>query len=292
MKSIATKNIILLSLIVVLLVVLSSSLVCSAQEMTTSQEVWTDIDINVVNNIDDTTFTIKGQYFINMDKGAFDVRIAQEDIRAKIHYFNIAGYTLTGFDGWTESSDRRYIIKTMKSITAVDLLAQYTANTLTVIFMDGHSGSEITRYTVSLNASVKAPTPTDYTADGLVFVGWQGGDYENVTSNMTVYSVYAPARYVTIEMPDGKTQKIAVAKGSKISDITPPPYNNKKFKNWKNTNNETIDTGYVINDDVTVKAVYGMFIMPKWAKTTLIVASCVIVAIIIVVVTMKFAIKK
>ena len=288
-NNLVVKNAIMITLVVMLLIVLSTS-VCSAQEMPSDSDTWTKIDVNVINNIDDTTFTIKGEYFINMQKGAFDVRIVTADIQDKIHYFNISGYTLSGFDGWTESGN--YIVKTLKSVTKVDLLAQYTANTLTVIFMDGHKGSEITRYNVSLNASVKAPVPTDYTADGYVFVGWQGGDYENVISNMTVYSVYAPARYVKVTMPDGNTTTIAVAKGSKVSDITPPAFGKKKFKDWHNANDESIDNNYVINEDIELKAVYGAFTMPQWAKTTLIVVGCLAASAVIIFITMKFITKK
>lgn len=252
---------------------------------------WTSIDVTVRNSIDDSTFTLPGEYYINMSKGMFDVRIAQADISAKIHYTNMIGYDMVGYDGWSASADNVYITKSTKSLNNVELLVLYEAKTLVVTFVDGMTNNVITSYNVSLNSTVKPPVPTDYTTQGYVFTGWSGGDYVDIQSNMTLYSTYAPARYITVKLPDGSKTTITVAKGTTLTDVTAPEYQGKKFKAWQTLQGDKLDGSFVIEEDMTVQATYGGIVVPQWAKTLIIVLVCVIVAVIIIALTFKF-IKK
>lgn len=252
---------------------------------------WTSIDVTVRNSIDDSTFELAGEYAINMTKGMFDIRIAQADISAKIHYFNMIGYEMVGYDGWSASADNVYITKSTKSLNNVELLVLYEAKTLVVTFVDGMTNNVITSYNVSLNSTVKPPVATDYTAQGYVFTGWSGGDYVDIQSNMTLYSTYAPARYITVKMPDGSKTTLTVAKGTTLADVTAPEYQGKKFKAWQSLQGEKLDGTYVIEEDMTVQASYGGIVVPQWARTLIIVLVCVIVAVIIIALTFKF-IKK
>ena len=243
---------------------------------------YTTIEIDVENNLNDFSFTIVGCFAFDISSGQFNVRVYQTELSHYMHYLQIDGYTFDGFTGWTKSSDGSYYECNIPSVNNAVLNAIYTPKTFSVVFMDGVTNEQIQTLTASFGSEVKAPNPVDYSADGLVFTGWEGGDYSNVVRNTTVYSVYAPARYITCIMPDGSEQQIAVAQGSSLADARAPEFEDKDFKYWNNEDGEKIEAAEVTVDyDMTLEAVYGMG-MPQWAKTLLIVLGSLIGAGLII----------
>ena len=146
--------------------------------------------------------------------------------------------------------------------------------------------------TASYGSEVKAPNAPDYSEDGLIFVGWEGGDFANVNRNATIYSVYAPARYITCIMPDGSEQQIVVAEGSSLADAIAPTYENNEFSHWRNEDGEKIDAAAVtVERDMTLEAVYSS-VIPEWAETLLIVLGSLIGAALIITIVVHIVKRK
>ena len=252
---------------------------------------YTTVELEVENNLNDFTFTLEGCYAFDISSAQFNFRVYQSEISHYMHYLQIDGYVFDGFTGWTKVSDGSYYEANFPSLNSASLDAFYTPKTFTVLFVDGITNETIQSLTASYGSEVKTPNPVDYSADGLVFTGWEGGDYTNVVRNATVYSVYAPARYITCIMPDDSEQQIAVALGSCLADAQAPEFEDKEFKYWKNEDGEKIEAAEITVDyDMTLEAVYATG-MPQWAKTLLIVLGSLIGAGLIITVVV-FVIKR
>lgn len=228
------------------------------------------IELEVTNKINDFTFKLIGCYSFDVNMGLFNVRVYQSEISYYMHYLQISGYTFEGFENWEKSTDGSYYETTFKAINMAKLIALNAPATFDIIFMDGVTNTVIQSLTASYGSEVKAPSAIDYTSEGLVFVGWEGADYSCVKRNGTVYSVYAPARYITCKLPDGSVQRITVAAGSSLAEVVAPDYEGKSFKYWRGEDGNKIDASAVTVDyDMNLEAVYSSA-LPKWVTTLLI----------------------
>ena len=231
---------------------------------------YTAVELEVENNLNDFTFTLEGCYAFDISSAQFNFRVYQSELSHYMHYLQIDGYTFDGFTGWTKAADGSYYEANFPSLNSVSLSAIYTPKSFTVVFMDGITNEPIQSLTASYGSEVKAPSPIDYSAEGLVFTGWE------------VYSVYAPARYITCVMPDGSEQVIAVAQGSTLDTAVAPEYEDREFKYWRDGDGYKLDAATVTMDyDMTLEAVYATG-MPQWAKTLLIVLGSLVGAALII----------
>ena len=254
---------------------------------------FTTVEIEVTSSVKDYTFGVVGCYMFNTQSAAFDFRVYQSELDYYTHYLQSAGYTFDGFNGWTWVSEGQYYAASFVSLNDVTLRCIHTPITYTVTFVDGISGDTIQTMTASYGSSVTAPSARDYSADGLVFTGWQGGDFESVTRNATLYSTYAPARYITVKLPDDTTVRLAVSEGTVLADVSAPDFEGKTFKEWQTLDGDTIDAeNTVIQFDTSVVAVYSGFELPAWASTMLIVVGSLAAAAIVIWISVKLFRRK
>lgn len=254
---------------------------------------FTTTEIEVSSAVKDYTFGVVGCYMFNTQSAAFDFRVYQSELDYYTHYLQAAGYEFDGFNGWTWVSEGQYYAASFVSLNDVTLRCIHTPITYTVTFVDGISGDTIQTMTASYGSSVTAPSARDYSADGLVFAGWEGGDFESVTRNATLYSTYAPARYITVTLPDGSTTRLIVAEGTTLAAVSAPEFEGKSFKEWQTLDGDTIDAeNTVIRFDTSVVAVYSGFELPQWASTMLIVVGSLAAAAIVIWISVKLFRRK
>ena len=239
---------------------------------------FTAAELEVKFSVKDYSFSVIGCYMFDTEIAQFVFRVYQSELDYYKHYLQVSGYTFDGFSGWELAPQGLYYTANFVSLNDVSLDCIHTPLTYTVQFVDGINGDVIQTLTASYGSTVTAPTPRDYASDGLVFVGWSGGDYDTVTRNTTLYSVYAPARYVDVTLPDGSVVRLTVAEGSKLSDVPAPEYNGKPLKYFETSAGDRIDENTIINFDMSVVAVYSGFELPSWIKTALIVAAAIAVS--------------
>lgn len=249
-----------------------------------TNEGWTSFDIEVVNNINDYSFSMPAYYMFNVISGQWDIRVMESDITDKSHYFEQSGYTYNenSFSLFTKSSDGTYYSASFKSFDNVKLTVNYTSVAFIVNFIDDLTGETISSLTVSKGGSLNPPTAPDHLNDGYVFVGWSGGSAENVQRNTTLYATYAPVRYVTIVLPDGSKNEIKVAFGSKLSDIEVPEFEGRKFDCWSSSSSITdkLSNDISIMYDTTIYAVYQSY----WWIALIVLAVIMVVVIVIVII--------
>ena len=254
---------------------------------------FTTAEIEVSSAAKDYTFGVIGCYMFNTETASFEFRVYQSELDYYTHYLQAAGYSFDGFNGWTFVPEGQYYTASFVSLNDVALQCIHTPLTYSVTFVDGISGDTIQTMTASYGSSVTAPSARDYSAEGLVFTGWQGGSFESVTRNATLYSTYAPARYITVKLPDDTTMRIAVAEGTVLEDVSAPDFEGKTFKEWKTIDGDTIDAANtVIFFDATYAAEYSSFELPQWASTLLIVLCSLAGAAIIITIAVKIFRKK
>ena len=247
---------------------------------------WSTCPIRVRNNLNDFEFDVVGCYQFNRSKAQFDFRVYKSELEYYIHYLQLEGYTFEGFNGWQLAREQLYYERSIASFNSVELVCSHSPITYEIVFKDGITGATIQSLTASYGSAVKAPSATDYANRGLIFTGWDGGDYDVVTRNATLYSTYAPARYITVIMPDKSTQIIAVADGSKLGNITPPTYN-KAFKHWTDEEGDKLSADTVINYDITLHAVYKGGGIPRWLTITLILLGVLVGVTLTIFITVK-----
>lgn len=254
---------------------------------------FTTAEIEVSSAAKDYTFGVIGCYMFNTETASFEFRVYQSELDYYTHYLQAAGYSFDGFNGWEWVSEGQYYAASFVSLNDVTLRCIHTPITYTVTFVDGISGDTIQTMTASYGSSVTAPSARDYSAEGLVFTGWQGGSFESVTRNATLYSTYAPARYITVTLPDGSTTRLIVAEGTTLSDVSAPEFDGKTFKHWETPSGDTIDAANtVIQFDTSVVAVYSGFELPAWASTLLIVVGSLAAAAIVIWISVKLFRRK
>lgn len=254
---------------------------------------FTTVEIEVTSSVKDYTFGVIGCYMFNTETASFEFRVYQSELDYYTHYLQAAGYSFDGFNGWTFVPEGQYYTASFVSLNDVELQCIHTPLTYSVTFVDGISGDTIQTMTASYGSSVTAPSARDYSADGLVFTGWEGGDFESVTRNATLYSTYAPARYITVTLPDGSTTRLIVAEGTSLVDVSAPEFDGKTFKHWETPNGDTIDAANtVIQFDTSVVAVYSGFALPAWASTLLIVVGSLAAAAIVIWISVKLFRRK
>ena len=216
---------------------------------------FTAAEIEVKFSVKDYSFSVIGCYMFDTEIARFVFRVYQSELDYYKHYLQVSGYTFDGFSGWELAPQGLYYTANFVSLNDVSLDCIHTPLTYTVQFVDGMSGDVIQTLTASYGSTVTAPTPRDYATDGLVFVGWDGGNYETVTRNTTLYSVYAPARYVDVTLPDGSVVRLTVAEGTKLCDVSAPDYNGKSLKYYETVSGDRIDENTIVNFDMSVVAV-------------------------------------
>ena len=254
---------------------------------------FTTAEIEVRSAAKDYTFGVIGCYMFNTETASFEFRVYQSELDYYTHYLQAAGYSFDGFNGWEWVSEGQYYAASFVSLNDVELQCIHTPLTYSVSFVDGISGDTIQTMTASYGSSVTAPSARDYSSEGLVFTGWQGGSFESVTRNATLYSTYAPARYITVTLPDGSTTRLIVAEGTTLSDVSAPEFDGKTFKHWETPSGDTIDAANtVIQFDTSVVAVYSGFELPAWASTLLIVVGSIAAAAIVIWISAKLFRRK
>lgn len=254
---------------------------------------FTTVEIEVTSSVKDYTFGVIGCYMFNTETASFEFRVYQSELDNYTHYLQSAGYNFDGFNGWEWVSEGQYYAASFVSLNDVTLRCIHTPITYTVTFVDGISGDTIQTMTASYGSSVTAPSARDYSAYGLVFTGWQGGSFDSVTRNATLYSTYAPARYITVKLPDDTTVRLAVAEGTVLEDVSAPDFEGKTFKEWQTLDGDTIDAANtVILFDATYAAEYSGFELPQWASTLLIVVGSLAAAAIVIWISVKLFRRK
>ena len=243
---------------------------------------FTAAEIEVKFSVKDYSFSVIGCYMFDTEIAQFVFRVYQSELDYYKHYLQVSGYTFDGFSGWELAPQGLYYTANFVSLNDVSLDCIHTPLTYTVQFVDGINGDVIQTLTASYGSTVTAPTPRDYASDGLVFVGWSGGDYETVTRNTTLYSVYASARYVNVTLPDGSVVRLTVAEGSKLCDVPAPEYNGKPLKYFETSAGDRIDDNTIVNFDMSVVAVYSGFELPSWVKNVFIIFAAVFAALLII----------
>lgn len=253
---------------------------------------YTAAELDVNFSVKDYSFTVIGCYMFDTEIARFVFRVYQSELDYYKHYLQCSGYTFDGFSGWELAPQGLYYTANFVSLNDVSLDCIHTPLTYTVQFVDGIKGDVIQSLTASYGSTVNAPTPRDYSSDGLVFTGWDGGNYETVTRNTTLYSVYAPARYVDVAIPDGSVVRLTVAEGTKLCDVPAPDYNGKALKYFETSAGDRIDENTIVNFDMSVVGVYSGFEFPSWAKNVLIILAAVFAASLIICVTVLIFKKK
>lgn len=243
---------------------------------------FTATEIEVKFSVKDYSFSVIGCYMFDTEIARFVFRVYQSELDYYKHYLQVSGYTFDGFSGWEVAPQGLYYTANFVSLNDVSLDCIHTPLTYTVQFVDGINGDVIQTLTASYGSTVTAPTPRDYASDGLVFIGWSGGNYETVTRNTTLYSVYAPARYVDVTLPDGTVVRLTVAEGSKLSDVPAPEYNGKPLKYFETSEGDRIDENTIVNFDMSVAGVYSGFELPSWVTTVFIVIAAIVVSILLI----------
>lgn len=126
--------------------------------------------------------------------------------------------------------------------------ANFLIKTYTVTFKD-YDGSVLKETTVNHGSSVTAPTAS---RTGYTFTGWSGGDYTNVTSDMTLTAEYTINSY-TVKFEDYDGTQIGVTQTVEYNEMPTPPADPTRegytFKEWS----PQVD---VATKDVTYKATY------------------------------------
>lgn len=208
---------------------------------------WTEIEVTVKNNIDDTSFTLPGEIKADFEEGAYKVRIAEEIISAKTHYFVKPGYAYY-FDNSGFTLQSGYYVDTFDSTAQISFFVTYVSKPLKVTYIDSLTNDIISSTTSTVGSTIEPPTAPDHESEGYVFVGWSN-IVDSVQENCTIYAQYAPARYVTIMFEDESIETYVVAKGLNLSEID--ELDGYKFKN---ADGSSVSSTIQINDDMTLYA--------------------------------------
>ena len=137
--------------------------------------------------------------------------------------------------------------------------------TYTVTF-DSNGGSEIAP--ITLNKNSQLILPENPVKEGYDFVQWEldGVKVTNgyvVTKDVTLTAVYKEAEvlieYVTVtfDSDGGSTvDKVTLEKGSQLTLPANPTREGYSFDKWVDESGNTVETGIVVENDMTIKAVW------------------------------------
>lgn len=278
-------------LIIIILIATIASLfsIVAFAEAPNSDE-WEELNIVCTNAINDYSFSYNGYSRFSTYTGQYEVRIYNEELSAKAHYLFIEGYEFTQFNEWQATDS--YISKKFNTKKSASIIANYVVKNVNLTFIDSITNEVLADFSISYGGSIVPPAPNDYSEQGLIFDKWDGGAFENATRTATIYTVYAPARYVNIIMPDESEVKIAVPKGTTLDEMSKPEFNNKIFKKFRNADGEDLKENTIIDYDMTVYAIYGSKPLPKWAWAVIAgVCVAVLCAIVIPVIVRKIKSK-
>ncbi|MDR3012766.1 MAG: InlB B-repeat-containing protein [Chitinispirillales bacterium] len=117
------------------------------------------------------------------------------DYTIKANTFTRTGYTFTGWRTGASSGARHAADAQITNVTGnITLFAQWSINTYTVTFMDGHSTGDEAIVVVrnNVNHGTAATAPDDPTRTGYAFDGWDIA-FANVTGDLTVTARWTTA---------------------------------------------------------------------------------------------------
>lgn len=210
---------------------------------------WTQIDVTVKNNIDDTScFTLPGEMKADFEEGAYKVRISENTISSKTHYFVKPGYSYY-FDNSGFILQSGYYVGTFDSTAQISFFVTYVSKPFKITYIDSLTNDIISSTTSTVGSTLEPPEAPDHKSEGYVFSGWSNS-IDSVQENCTIYAQYAPARYVTIIFEDESTETYAVAKGSKLSEI-----NELDGYKFQKADGSSVSSNTQINDDLTLYSI-------------------------------------
>ena len=128
---------------------------------------YTAAELDVNFSVKDYSFTVIGCYMFDTEIARFVFRVYQSELDYYKHYLQCSGYTFDGFSGWELAPQGLYYTANFVSLNDVSLDCIHTPLTYTVQFVDGIKGDVIQSLTASYGSTVNAPTPRDYSSDGL-----------------------------------------------------------------------------------------------------------------------------
>lgn len=237
-----------------------------------STSVWSTVT-GQYGYIPQTYFVDSNGIIVEFEGGSYS---SQAELQARIDYWinqlTLPDYTVTFVDGVDGSTLKTEVVKQGSSATAptppthtgyrfdawsgsytnVQSNITITANYIrqyNVTFVDGLDGTTIITVTVDSGGSTSLPTAP--THEGYRFKNWTGGDYTNVTSDITVTANYI--RQWTVTFVDGVDGTVLLTKtvdeGGTVVPPTAPEHEGYTFTGWSGT--------YVsVMADSTVTAVY------------------------------------
>lgn len=126
---------------------------------------WTEIDVTVKNNIDDTSFTLPGEMKADFEEGAYKVRIAEEIISAKTHYFVKPGYSYY-FDNSGFTLQSGYYVATFDSTAQISFFITYVSKPLKVTYIDSLTNDIISSTTSTVGSTLEPPEAPDHKSEG------------------------------------------------------------------------------------------------------------------------------
>ena len=200
-----------------------------------------DKDYNVVTDNMDiyATYSIRSFHvrFFDIDTST---PVSEQDV---VYLQSATAPTLSAhegktFKGWSED------FSTIKQ--DVDIYAIYETTTYTVTFVNYDSQM----WTQTVGYGMSAVAPALEARYGFDFIGWTGGDYTNVTSNMTLTAQYQRTTY-TVTFVDylGTLSSQTVEHGMRPSEPTARVDVGHLFAHW----DKNFD---YITSDLTINAVY------------------------------------
>lgn len=140
------------------------------------------------------------------------------------------------------------------------LTAKYKLDEITITYdLDGGTGN--TKETILRNTTVSIPEPPK--KEGYNFIKWTLDDKDfsfttKITEDITIKAIWEEIEYITITFDtDGGNEldTTTIEKYSKLNNLPIPEKEGYIFKEWQ-LNNEKFNSDIVIENDITLKAVY------------------------------------
>ena len=194
--------------------------------------------------------------FINGDTSE-KVSVKENDLVTPPKEQEIENYL---FLGWF-SGDEKFDFDT-KITKDISLTAKYELNLVTITYnLDGGIGLAIE--TIPKNTTINIPTSPF--KPGYKFLKWvvDGEEFSfdtKITKDTTLTAVWQQIEYVTVKFDtDGGTElnDIQIEKYNKLKNVTTPVKEGYTFLEWQ-LNEETFNLDTIIEDNITLKAIYKL----------------------------------
>ena len=142
------------------------------------------------------------------------------------------------FTGWAPAFDHVQ--------SNLEVIAQYTKNTYTVIFKDNDGTVLDTQNDVECGSAAIAPTAPHHT--GYTFTGWDE-DFSEVTSNLVVTAQFTPGEAAILNVQFIHESDVLSEKNTTFMIPAAPAIEGFKFIGWRPVAN-------IISDKIQIEAVY------------------------------------